>query len=264
MKKLVIALCFALAVACQAQITSSTSCTQNIGSTNVTGTCTLTSVSANSLVLVGILLDDMGGTFTINAPTATGLTFTAATTVLNQTGNAYLQIWCGYTSSALGSTVVTQTWTPVTSIVLIVNTFTGTQSSCATALGNTNSASQAGTGTSISTTVTSSGTNNSKYYGFLGNVATAAATNTPGSGFTALTNPGFNTNSDAGMTELSTSPVSPAANTAVSASTSAGQFGLMLWGIEIKAAGGAPAPVPMMSFVAKLEDHVLFPPTQSK
>ncbi len=219
---------------CRAQVTLGNYCSAVTASLVNTINCTLSSIASNSLVIVTIAADD-DGSKTFVAPTATGLTFTTAGPLEHLSDEAYMQNFCAYTASSLGSTAVTSTWTGTADDAsLIVATLTGTASGCSSAIGGT---AGAATGSSSTVTVTSTGHNNSKYYG---TVNTYTDTITPGTAYTTAVAQTSNGSSIESTTELSTSPVSPAASTVVNFSSTGGgpvSYAAIV-GLEIVVASG--------------------------
>ena len=228
-----------------AQVVAGTSYENSSGSAALTGSVTMTSVDANSVVIVSVALDDTGTAGTISVPTATGLTFVQIGSTLRTSMEFRLAVFRAWTTSARGSTVITCTWTQSTAWDIGATDFTGTAGTAANngsdAIGTTNTAT--GASTTQTVTVNSSSHNNSKYLGVVGY---NNGTITKGANYTNCV-PNTNNTVLSLLTEISTNPVSPAANTAVnSTATNAGDDHYGIFGIELLVATATAACTPSL------------------
>lgn len=200
----------------------------------------MTTVDANSVVLVTVALDDSGSAPTVNLPTATGLTFAQIGTTLRSANNFNLAIFRAYTTASLGSTAITGTWSINNDWNMHATDFTGTAGTSGNngsdAIGTTNTAT--GSGTTITVTVASSSHNNSKYFGAATFQAASTTTLTQGASYTLLKR-AWDATWTALLTEISTSPVTPAASTAVNATATVGSGVPGVFGVELLVGAGA-------------------------
>ena len=219
---------------------------QNSSSTSTSsGTVTLPSAAANTLIIFAVSVDDPGTVQTFATPTATGLTFVQIGATLRDVNNFDLAIWRAYTSSPLGSTVISESWTTGNDWVMQVASFTGTAGTAGNngsdAIGNTNTAT--GTNAAATVTVASSSHNLSQYYGAITEGSTPSETITKGANYSVVNAYLFDGNFQGMLTELSTSPVTPAGATIVNgtlASSPNGAWGI--FGVELLAGASGVAP----------------------
>lgn len=240
MKNLLTAVFLLCALSSFGQVALDGTPTTGVGTTGTSQACGALTVNANDLVLVTTGVDD-DGTTTISVPTATGLTFVQIGSTQHSTGNFYQAIFRAYTASSLGATTITSHWNVSADSKVSCAAFSGTAGTSGNngsdAIGNS-ACSTPGTG-SPTVSVTSSSHNNSKYYGsaIFGHTDGTHALSV-GAGYTSITNTGWSTFLDL-MTELSTSPVTPAASTTVNATISSGAVsGSGICGVELLVGGG--------------------------
>ena len=218
-----------------AQVTAGTSYV-NAPGVATSGTVTMTTVDANSVVILSIVTDEDGTSSGFSTPTATGLTFVQIGSSIISSTFYRLGVWQAYTTSALGSTVISSnTWTESVGYVMGATDFEGTAGTAGNngsdAIGTSNTATGSDTST-IKVTVNSTSHNNSKYFGAVGyNTGSGDALGSAGSGYTGLVATTYSSdNAVESLTEISTSPVSPPAGTAVTASVTTPGAG-DAWGV---------------------------------
>jgi hypothetical protein len=222
----------------RAVVTAGTSYVNSNGTNQSSGTVTMTTVDASSLTLVTVCTDDNGTANVISAPTASGLTFLQIGTTIRSVNGFNFAVFRAYTTASLGSTVISCSWTQANDWVLGATDYTGTAGTAANngsdAIGTNTT--NTGSGTAISVTVNSSSHNNSKYYG--GMVTVDSGGNIPVKGANYTNNvTGTHAAFVSLLTELSTNPVSPAANTAVNGTCITTTWGIV--GIELLVAASA-------------------------
>lgn len=243
-----------------AVITAGTSYVNSNGTSQSSGSVTMTTVDAHSLVLVAIAIDDDGTAATITAPTTVGnvLTFVQIGSTLRSVNNFSLAIFRAYSASALGSTAISSTWTQSNDWVMGATDYLGTAGTSANngsdAIGNINSAVGTSAATSLSTTVASSSNNNSKYYGAYVVANTSDGLIVKGASYTANVPDTYNGNFVTLLTELSTNPVTPAASTAVNGTNSAaaGVPTPGIFGVELLVFSFVPVTPPTLYNVGRL------------
>jgi hypothetical protein len=202
---------------------------------------TMTSIPANSLVLFSVVTDSSvvsGNTF--GTPTASGLTFAPVGAVTLRDNAGAMQVFRAFTGSSQGSTAITSSgWSNANDYVCSAIALTGTAGTItnngADAIGN--SCGTTTSGTTASCTVSSSSHANSKYFGVFDAPQASSINFSAGSGFSQLNSAIFNSGFVNAFWELSSSPISPAASTAVSATLPASNSWLVQ-GIEILAGSG--------------------------
>lgn len=207
------------------------------------GTVTMTTVDANSVVIVSVCTDDNGTASTFSVPTATGLTFVQIGSTLRSINNLNIAVFRAYTAVALGSTLITATWTQSNDWVIGATDYTGTAGTAANngsdAIGTTNTATSASS--PVTVTVNSSSHDNSSYLGIVaGGVVGGGGVITKGASYTANVPSTSDGTWLTVLTELSTSPVTPPANTVINA-TDSSTVAMGIFGIELLIASGAVA-----------------------